>query len=48
MFPFIDTAPRASPPVLVLALCVGLPAMGGIIALVVVLTLRKKDEEPDE
>jgi hypothetical protein len=33
---------------LVLALCVGLPATGGIIALVVVLSLRKKDEAPDE
>jgi hypothetical protein len=33
---------------LVLALCLGLPALGGIIALVVVLSLRKKDEAPDE
>jgi hypothetical protein len=32
----------------VLALCLGLPAVGGIIALVVVLSLRKKDEADDE
>jgi hypothetical protein len=33
---------------LVLAACFGVPAVGGIIALVVVLSLRKKDEAPDD
>jgi hypothetical protein len=33
---------------IVLALCLGAPVMGGIIALIIVLNLRKKDEPPDE
>jgi len=45
LFAFFSLGPAE---LLVLALCLGVPALGGIIALVVVLSLRKKDEAPDE